>query len=203
MLSTASTEGPPIHGELDAHRRRLRGLQRRVREEMASLEDHQARFRPQPGSWSVAECIEHLNVTAEAYVPALREQIREAWRRKEHNRPPAHFRQGILGPMFRRLLAPPPKFRMKAPGAFKPHEAEAEPPEEIFRRFDELHDALVSRIEETDGLDAGRVMMSSPFLSLLRLSLDQWFAFLVVHEERHLWQARQVMENPEFPEPRS
>ena len=39
----------------------------------------------------------------------------------------------------------------------------------------------------------------SPVTKLLRLSLGQEFALLIAHEQRHLWQARQVRANPQFP----
>lgn len=34
--------------------------------------------RTEPGKWSVAECVAHLNLTSEAYIPRIEAALREA-----------------------------------------------------------------------------------------------------------------------------
>jgi hypothetical protein len=62
-----------------------------------------------------------------------------------------------------------------------------------------MHAGLIDRVRRSSGLDLGRIKFRSPLIPLLRLSLGTWFQFLLAHERRHLWQARQVRQELRFP----
>ena len=68
------------------------------------------------------------------------------------------------------------------------------PGESPLPAFLELRGRLRERLEAADGLDLGRVRVRSPFIPLLSVDLGSAFALVAVHERRHLWQARQVLE---------
>ena len=51
--------------------------------------------RPDPKSWSVAECVEHLNLTARAFLPLLERAIEEA--RALGSPAPARYRRDLMG----------------------------------------------------------------------------------------------------------
>jgi hypothetical protein len=40
---------------------------------VATLSDEQFAWQPAPNAWSIAQCIDHLNVTARLYLPLLDE----------------------------------------------------------------------------------------------------------------------------------
>ena len=80
------------------------------------LSDDQFNRRPQPASWSVAECISHLNVTGREYVPAV-EQAIERGKAKGHAQGGPR-RYGWFTRWMIRAMEPPPRARYKTPRRF-------------------------------------------------------------------------------------
>jgi hypothetical protein len=99
--------------EIDDFRRRFEQLSADADALVAPLTDAQFRWRPNPTSWSVAQCIEHLNVTARVYLPFLDEAIANAIRRGLYG--PGPFRYNWLGRLFVFSLEPPARFGRKRP----------------------------------------------------------------------------------------
>jgi hypothetical protein len=52
----------------------------------------------------------------------------------------------------------------------------------------------VRSVEEADGLALGRIRITSPFDSRLRYNLFSCLTILPRHQQRHIWQAEQVLE---------
>ena len=67
--------------EIDAYRQEFEQLAVDADAFVAPLSEDQFTWQPRPGAWSVAQCIDHLNVTARHYLPRLDEGIAEAMRR--------------------------------------------------------------------------------------------------------------------------
>lgn len=190
---------PDLHLELKDHRRQILEIRDEAARLTDGLNDEQARWQPSPERWSVADCIEHLNVTEEQILPVLTRTIQEAQKSRDPQPLlPERFRHGFVGNFLVRMLEPPPRWRLRAPGPYQPAAGERSF-EEIRTRFADLHDRLLEQVDASRGLHLARVKMASPFARLLRLSLGQWFAFLAAHDRRHLWQARQVRGDSRFP----
>jgi hypothetical protein len=161
------------------------------------LDDQAFEWRPGPGRWSIAECLEHLNVTLELYFPGMDEAIQTArargWR---CDKPP---RPGFLGRWLISALEPTATRRLKAPRIFHPQKIL--PLAEAIPRFMHLRQELEKRLRDAEGLDLQRAKLRSPALSLLRFNLGETFAIVTTHDRRHLWQAEQVRQSPGFPQP--
>jgi hypothetical protein len=162
---------------------------------VSTLSDEQFTWRPRPGAWCVAECIEHLNVTARMYLPRLDEGIADAIRRGLYTEGP--FRYSWLGRFVVRTMEPPAKFRVKAPQAFQPLPDRSR--REIMAAFRAYQVQFVDRLRQANGLDLARARVASPASKWIRLPLGSGFALMGAHERRHLWQARQVTRATEFP----
>lgn len=191
-----------LHPELEDYRRQLDSVRDEVQDLAATLSDAQARWRPSPERWSVADCVEHLSLTTEQFLPGLEARIDTAQRRRDPTQPvPQTFRRGLVGRFLPRMMEPPVKRRLRAPRGYRPAAdlAGGRGAAEIFTRFVGLQQALVLQLRRSQGLDLGRVKLISPVTRLLRLNLGDWYAFLAAHERRHLWQARQVMKEAGFP----
>lgn len=190
---------PLLHPALESHRRDIREIREEAERLSAGLSEEQARWQPAPDRWSVADCFAHLNLTEEKTLPSLTRTIEEAQEGRDPDAAlPESFRHGFLGNLFVRMLEPPPRFRVRAPSGYAPVAGEGSF-EEIRTRFDELRERRIRTVEACRGLHLKRVRMASPSMRLVRLSLGQWFDFLAVHDRRHLWQARQVIEHAGFP----
>src|SRR5262245_32217435 len=87
-------------------------------------------WRRDQGSWSVAECLDHLATANTVYLRAMRPPAERALARRRTRRRPAV--PGLVGGWFVRYLEPPvkPRLTSKAPKSIRPRES---PP---------LHDAM-------------------------------------------------------------
>lgn len=161
----------------------------------ASLRDEQFVWRPGVEAWSVALCIEHLNVTARVYLPQLDEGIASAIRRGLYGDGP--FTYNWIGRLMPRMVEPPPRIRVRTPRSFQPPVDRAR--REILAAFRAYQVQFVDRLRQANGLDLARARVASPISSWVRMSLGGAFALMTAHERRHLWQARQVTAHPGFP----
>lgn len=161
----------------------------------SGLSDAQFNWRPGPSRWSIGQNLNHLNVGDLMVLPAFDRAIAEGRAAGKTGSGP--FRYGWFSRFMIREMEPPPRRRMKTPmkgSAGADHRAGDVVPE-----FSRVRDELARRVRESDGLDLARIRTISPVNRLIRLPLGAYFAFILAHDRRHLWQARQVRTNPDFP----
>lgn len=156
---------------------------------LSGLTDAQLWQRPPAGGWSVGECLAHLNTVGRLYLEKLEPALAKAHAEGVTGQGP--FRVGLIGGFFARSQEPPVRLKLKAPRAFAPV---SEPQAGVTEAFLALQDALRSLIERADGLDLGRITVSSPITNLLRLNVFEAMSVVLAHERRHLWQAARVRE---------
>ncbi|HEX9705285.1 MAG TPA: DinB family protein [Gemmatimonadales bacterium] len=184
-----------MHRELQEMLEQIEKVKAEGRALVAGLSHEQFNWRPAPNRWSVGECLDHLNTIRKVF-PAIDHTIDEAERRGLKSVGP--FRYGWWSRLVVRSMEPPPWFRMRTfPMLFPASTPLA--PSEVLRDFLELRDQLGQRIRRADGLDLKRAVVQSPVSRFVRLPLGAYFAFLLAHDRRHLWQARQVIATPGFP----
>ena len=162
---------------------------------MSGLSDAQFNWSPAPGRWSMAGCFDHLSKTAGAlFIPKIDSAIATARAQGLTSDGPfaysAHARWAI------RNNDAPAKMRFKAPKALQP------PPhlalDQVRAEFVKWQDEMAARIRSADGLDLRRASEVFPFWPL-KWSLGSLILMMIAHERRHVWQARQVRQNPSFP----
>jgi hypothetical protein len=156
---------------------------------VAGLSEEQGAWRPAPGSWGVAECLEHMAVSNQVYLEAMDKAASLARKAGRMRRGPA--KPGWLGRLFAGQLEPPVKARMKAPKKIHPR---ASPPlEEVSARFFASHAQIREFLRLNADLDLNGTRFPNPFIPGLRFSLASGVNILLAHERRHLWQARRVI----------
>jgi hypothetical protein len=181
--------------QIDEFRREFERLADEADALVAPLSDEQFYWPPAPESWSIAQCIDHLNVTARLYLPQLDEGIANAIRQGLYGEGP--FKYWWLARLFVRMLEPPPKMRVKTPSLFHPPPARTR--REIMAAFRAYQVQYVDRLRQANGLDLARARVRSPAASWIQVPLGTGFMAMTAHERRHLWQARRVLEAPGFP----
>ncbi|HUH13251.1 MAG TPA: DinB family protein [Longimicrobiales bacterium] len=145
--------------------------------------------RPQPGAWTAAECVEHLNLTGEAFVPVLRAAIKDARAAGLTGEGP--FRRDPIGWLLWRVMAPPVRrMRVKTSAPFVPTGGAT--PADLVARFDALQEEQLDCLRASDGLALDRIRFASPFSARVRYNLYAAFAILPRHQERHIWQAERA-----------
>jgi hypothetical protein len=163
---------------------------------VAPLTDAQFNWRPAPDAWSIAQCIDHLNVIARLYLPMLDEGIADAIRRGLYR--PGPFTYKWLHRWIATSQEPPYRIRTKAPQSFQP--PPSRPRQEVMAAFRAYQVQYIDRLRQANGLDLTRARARSPILRWLKLPLGTAFAFTTSHERRHLWQARRITETAGFPQ---
>lgn len=184
-----------MHDELRRMLEQVEAVKADGRDLASGLSHEQFNWRPGPGRWSVAECLAHLNKNLTVF-PAIDHTMDEAERRGL--RSPGPFRYGWWSRLIVRSMEPPPKFRMRTFPVLVPPATPLESGD-VLREFIALRDQFAERIRRADGLDLRRAIVQSPLNRFIRLPLGAYFAFLLAHDRRHLWQARQVLAAPGFP----
>lgn len=163
----------------------------------SGLSNAQFNWRPGPDSWSIADCLEHLNVGVSKAMPAFDAAIAKG--RAKGQTATGPFKYGWFARYMARSMEPPPKFRMKAPKMLRVPLTQTHRAAELIPEFRSVREQLADRVRQADGLDLARVRAISSVNRLLRLPLGAYFAFILAHDRRHLWQARQVRISPGFP----
>jgi uncharacterized damage-inducible protein DinB len=176
--------------QVDEYRQQFERLAARADALVTPLTEEQFLWQPSPTAWSIAQCIEHLNITARMYLPRLDEGIAEAIRRGLYGEGP--FTLGPVGGFFVRTMEPPAKLKLKAPASFQPGPRRGR--SEIMAAFRAYQVQFVDRLRQSNGLDLRRARVHSPAMRWVKMSLGSGFALMAAHERRHLWQAHRVTE---------
>ena len=147
-------------------------------------------WQPRPGSWSIAECLDHLATSNRVYLAAMRPSAEHAKARGRLRRGPAV--PGLLGGWFVWSLEPPPRrgLRTRAPRKIQPRQSP--PLADAARSFFEWHQQAGAFLAEFADIDLAGVGFPNPFIGGVRFSLATGLHVLAAHERRHLWQARNV-----------
>ncbi len=171
-------------------------LRNTVRDFTGKLAEAQFYWKPGPDQWSVAECISHLNELGYKLLPKLRDAIESGRKTGKTGSPP--FRYGLISRWFIKANDASSNFKINTPEIYRPDSNEVLKKSQVVSDFLELQDALCDLVSRADGLDLKRIKIGSTANGLIRLSLGAWFATIMVHEKRHLAQARRVAETPGF-----
>ena len=149
---------------------------------------------PAPGRWSIGQCMEHLNITTERYLPVLNKAIADG--RAAGRTSTVPLTVGFFERWFLQSMEPPPRMKSKTPKAFTA--TTASPLEATVARWNGLQSRLGDCIRSAEGLDFRRIKVRSQF-GPISFSLGGTLLILLAHERRHLWQARQVRLDVAFP----
>jgi hypothetical protein len=170
----------------------LNAAERDARELVARLTEEQGTWRAAAGSWSVAECLDHLATANRVYLQAMQPPAGRALAQGRRRLGPA--RPGLIGRWFVGMFEPPVKrrFRSKAPKSIRPR---ASPPlADAMAQFLASQDELRTFLRKHAEIDLAGVRFPNPFVRGVRFSLATGLHVLAAHERRHLWQAWRVRE---------
>jgi hypothetical protein len=146
--------------------------------------------RPAPsGGWSAAECLDHVAITAEKYIPVIRQALEEGRANGLTGEGP--FRYGFLARTFLWALEPPVRMRVKAPATFAPRPQPD--PAAALATYLAQHAELQKVLLLADGLDLAAIRVTSPASDKIKFPVGAAIGILTAHARRHLWQARKAL----------
>ncbi|MGA3204425.1 MAG: DinB family protein [Bryobacteraceae bacterium] len=164
------------------------------------LTQEQFAWRPAPGRWSIGECFAHMNITNGIALPAIETGIANGRANRKTGEGP--FQYGFLTRKFIASQEPPVKKKFRAPKAFLP--APATNLDATLAEYRRIEGELKRLTRDADGLHLSRVKVTMPALpaalrAIVRLPLGGQLTLTTTHDRRHLWQAEQVRNDPNFP----
>lgn len=142
--------------------------------------------RPEPGKWSIAECLAHLNITAATVQKLMARGIEQAKQEKRFGSGP--FFIGPKGRLMVWIAEPPPKFRIRAPKNVRPP-ATIDDPLQVLPAFMKAQDEWERLMREQQGLDLARIKVGH---GAFRIRLAAALPWMMAHQRRHLLQAENV-----------
>ena len=155
---------------------------------IAGLSAADGSWQAAPGSWSVAQCLDHLAVGNRVYLAAMAPAAARARASGRQRRGPA--KPGLFGGWFVRSLEPPVARKLRAPKKIVPRQSPLLT--DAVAAFFESHRQVVEFLAANGDLDLAGVRFPNPFIRGLRFSLATGIHVLAAHERRHLWQAWNV-----------
>lgn len=174
---------------LEAVEQELNDVIARARKLVDATEPRLFTVRPHPSSWSASECIAHLNISTEMFLPVLREAVEDARRRGLTG---GRTSMDLLGRILRWFLEPPVRTRVKTAARFVPRAVRAKA--ESIAEFASLQSKLIELLHAAQGLAMSRMKIVSPFDKRVRYNAYSAFRITAAHQRRHLWQAEQAVD---------
>ena len=182
--------------QLGAVLRDLEAAEARVEKLAEKIPDAVWTQRNDDARWSVSECLAHLNLTSEAYIPRLRKAIEAA-----RQLPPAtgEYKRDFLGAMFGSMVGPLKKIgrfmlvRVRTTPAFVPNGQQEK--NVSIAEFRRLQGILADLVREADAKQIDQVRITSPFGEKIRYNCYSAFVMIPRHQMRHIEQAEEVWGN--------
>ena len=168
----------------------LDAAERDARSLVADLSEERGTWRVAPGSWSVAECLDHLAPANRVYLKAMQPSAARAQRDGRRRRGPA--RPGLVGGWFVQYLEPPARtgLKSKAPRDIRPRIGPALG--DAAAAFFDSQGGVKTFVRTYADIDLAGVRFPNPFIRGVRFSLATGLHAIAAHERRHLWQAWRV-----------
>jgi len=191
--NTVRSNGLEVSGAFLVSIQQLTGIAHQIEQLMNEVEvlvagrDKTALMtRMEPGSWCVAECLDHLTQTTRAFLPAILEAMARAPKLKTNRR----LRTGIVPSLFIRNLNPPYHIRFKVLPRLAPQNPDFDTAWESFVRS---QSDLTAVLRSAAGLAIDKVRIKSPVYARISYNIYGAFRMLVAHQSRHVWQISQIL----------
>jgi hypothetical protein len=148
----------------------------------------QLNFKTDRESWSILECLEHLNLYGDFYLPEMEAQILKA-----PHTPSSQFKPGVLGNYFANLMLPKPDGnikKMKSPKDKNP--AASLLLVSTIDRFLKQQEHLLNLLEMAQKVNLTQTKTAISISKMVRLRLGDTFRFYIYHIDRHIAQAERL-----------
>lgn len=174
-------------------------LNKIVKNEFSPLTEEQLFWSPDKSSWSIAQCLAHLNAFHRFYVPVFVERVKNT----RFQEPDEYFQSSPLGQStFAKVKLGKlknVKRKLKSPKDYNPLINKNLKTDNLLKDFLKYQERLIETLEKSRSINIKKTKTSFTVRPIVKLRLGDAFLYIVYHCERHIEQARKVMKNPNFP----
>ena len=152
-------------------------------------------WRPSPSQWSIGQCLEHLLITNNVYLPAI---ARALDGQAPAAAAPEAITPGWFGRWFIRNYIDPETQRAaaKAPRKIVPAQrVDAD----IVTKFLRSNETARDLFRRASAFDVNRIRFKNPFVAGIRFTVGTGVEIVWRHQRRHLLQAERVRALHQFP----
>ncbi|MGB0522139.1 MAG: DinB family protein [Flammeovirgaceae bacterium] len=147
-------------------------------------------WKEKPTSWSVLECLTHLNFYSAYYQHEIQQKLSIKSAHPETSRV---YKAGLIGGYFVNMVLPSNAKKMKTLARMNPAESQLDA-NQVIPKFLAYQKALIQQLEAAKALDLNKTKVPLEFFKLIYLRLGDVFRFLVAHSQRHILQAERALE---------
>jgi len=163
-------------------------IQDKARNEFQKLSTEQLNWKENSETWSIAECLEHLNIYAKYYLHTIEKQINNA--PKDSAFADLEVKSTWFGRYSINTISPSNTKKIKTMKHLNPSNSRVE--SGVLKRFLDHQDKLQKLLEIAKTVNLNKLKIPVEFFKLLKINLGDCFQFLIAHEQRHLNQALNV-----------
>ncbi|HRH50525.1 MAG TPA: DinB family protein [Panacibacter sp.] len=149
--------------------------------------------QPAEGSWSAKQCIAHLNMYGDYYLPAIEAAILKA--KQQKSRASVQFPSGWLGNYFTNMMLPgtneKPTKKMKAMKHYI--SLNDEDSDKVIAAFIDQQEKLLQLLEDATVVNLSTTKVAISIAKFIKLKLGDVFMFLIAHNYRHVLQAESAL----------
>ena len=154
-----------------------------------NLSAEQLNWKPSAEKWSIAQCLDHLVTSNTTYYPQFNEIISGAHRNSFYQN--IQFISRFFGNYLIKETGAVVSTPMKSPTAFVPSQSEIAA--SIVADFEKHQQEFSACIKQLEKIDLDKTILHSPALKIITYSLADLLTILLGHEQRHLAQAKKVL----------
>lgn len=164
-----------------------------IKSEFEILDQKLFNTTPGPKKWSVAECIQHLNMTLKIYVPQM---VTAVQNKNKFIGQKENFTPSFIGKLAINSMAPTenkeiPR-KMKTFKILKPNEIEYNN-RELLDIFLGYQNDLIAVIEGAADMSLEKPKIVTAAGSILKMRFGDALHFMIAHNQRHVLQAQNVL----------
>ncbi|MES2477891.1 MAG: DinB family protein [Bacteroidota bacterium] len=155
------------------------------------LSIEQLNYKSNPEEWSILECLEHLNLYGDYYLPEIEKTMLE--QKKQYSSP--MFKSGVLGNYFANLMLPKENGqikKMKSPEDKNPVHSQLS--FTTIERFLKQQELLKKLLEQSKTKDLTKLKTPISISKWIKLRLGDTFRFVIYHNQRHIAQAERLLQ---------
>ncbi len=143
-------------------------------------------WREKEGSWSILECLEHLNLYGDFYNPEIKNVLQES-----NIKTVLYFKSGLLGNYFAESMLPKKGF--KKIKTFKDkNPLGSNLNRKVIQRFIDQQVQLIELLKKASGVNLNKVKTAISITKFLKLKLGDTFRVVINHNIRHLEQVKNI-----------
>lgn len=144
-------------------------------------------WKSSPDSWSILECLEHLNRYGDYYIPEIEKRITAS-----QYRPAEIFKSGWLGNYFANAMLPKEKLnKMKTFSSMNPKGSSLD--KAVITKFFAQQQDLIIVLKLASQADLTKTKTGISISKWIKLRVGDTLRVVIYHNQRHMAQAEKVL----------